>query len=56
MEHGGGRYGNRAQFLERWQAEHKALAVFSLDAYEEMKTTVPGRIVARDARSIVVSR
>jgi len=56
MEHGGGRYGNRAQFLERWQAEHKALAVFSLDAYEDMKTTVPGRIVARDARSIVVSR
>jgi 4-amino-4-deoxy-L-arabinose transferase-like glycosyltransferase len=57
MEHGGAWYGNRAQFLERWRAETKGLAVFSLDAYEDLQATgMPGRIVARDARSIVVSR
>jgi hypothetical protein len=48
---------NRVQFLESWQHETKALAFIDYDVYDALRAAgMPGRIVARDARSIVVSR
>jgi len=48
---------DRAQFLAHWQAETRAMAVIASDVYPELQAAgLPGTIVARDARSIVVSR
>jgi 4-amino-4-deoxy-L-arabinose transferase-like glycosyltransferase len=58
MEHSNGPgEQSRVQFLESWQHETKALAFIDYDVYDALRAAgMPGRIVARDARSIVVSR
>ena len=45
------------QFRRAWSAEENALAVIEPDLYPQLqKSGLEGRLVARDARSIVVSR
>ncbi len=48
---------SREQFLERWQRETKAIAFIDPAVYASLSALgMPGRIVARDTRSIVVAR
>jgi hypothetical protein len=46
-----------ASFQRRWAEEHDALAVVEPKLYLALASAgLPGRVVAHDARSIVVSR
>jgi len=48
---------NREQFLEHWQSETQAIAFIDLRVYEALLAAgMPGRIIARDDRSVVVAR
>jgi 4-amino-4-deoxy-L-arabinose transferase-like glycosyltransferase len=48
---------NREQFLAHWQTETHAIAFIDFSVYAALRAAgMPGRIVARDARSIVVAR
>jgi 4-amino-4-deoxy-L-arabinose transferase-like glycosyltransferase len=48
---------DRGQFLVLWRQESKAIAFIDKDIYPDLHANgMPGRIVASDARSIVVSR
>lgn len=48
---------DRANFLECWQTEANAIAFIDPRVYESLTAAgMPGRIVARDAHSIVVAR
>jgi predicted RNase H-like nuclease (RuvC/YqgF family) len=48
---------NREQFLEHWQRETRAIAFIDPGVYAALSAAgMPGRIVARDARSVVVAR
>ncbi len=47
----------RAQFLEQWRRETHAIAFIDPSVYAELSAAgLPGRIVARDERSIVIAR
>lgn len=46
-----------AQFEKTWIAQHEALALMSLDAYDMFRAKgLPMRLVARDTRRIIVAR
>ena len=48
---------NREQFLEHWQSETSAIAFIDPTVYKALLAAgMPGRIIARDARSVVVAR
>ncbi|HEY7641270.1 MAG TPA: phospholipid carrier-dependent glycosyltransferase [Steroidobacteraceae bacterium] len=48
---------DRENFLQRWQAEANAIAFIDPRVYESLAVAgMPGRIVARDAHSVVVAR
>jgi len=48
---------NREQFLEHWQGETSAIAFIDPAVYKALLAAgMPGRIIARDARSVVVAR
>jgi 4-amino-4-deoxy-L-arabinose transferase-like glycosyltransferase len=46
-----------AEFLRRWRAESSALAIIEPSVYARLAAQgMPGQVIARDARSVVVSR
>jgi hypothetical protein len=48
---------NREQFLEHWQNETSAIAFIDPAVYKTLLAAgMPGRVIARDARSVVVAR
>ena len=48
---------SRAEFLEQWRRETHAIAFIDPSVYPELSAAgMPGRIVARDGRSIVIAR
>ena len=48
---------DRAKFLRDWSAQSRGLAFIDVRSYPALEAAgLPGRVVARDARSIVVSR